>query len=133
MTQEEKQLQFVDLCSRLPYGVKVRIPELQKDAIYTLCGIGKDSISVKKENGSIYNVLNTIDAFPLLRSMSSMTEEEQKEYDLFFSYGEHGWDNYTIADEVPLVIDWLNKRMFDYRYLIPMGLSIEAPKNMYNV
>ena len=129
MTQKEKQLQFVDLCSRLPYGVKVRIPELQMDAIYTLCGVNTDYISVKKENGSVFDVLHTIDVFPLLRSMSSMTKEEQNKYDLFFSYG----DDYTIPDEVPLVIDWLNKRMFDYRYLISMGLSIEAPEGMYNV
>ena len=28
-------------------------------------------------------------------------------------------------------IDWLNKNMFDYRGLIPLGLAIEAPSDMY--
>ena len=55
-----------------------------------------------------------------------MTEEERCEYDLFFRYGEHEWDNYTIADEVPLVIDWLNAHHFDYRGLIPLNLAIKV-------
>lgn len=29
------------------------------------------------------------------------------------------------------VIDWLNKKCFDYRGLIPIGLALEAPEDMY--
>ena len=29
-------------------------------------------------------------------------------------------------------IDWLNKKMFDYRGLIPLGLALEAHEGMYN-
>ena len=30
-----------------------------------------------------------------------------------------------------LSVDWLNKHHFDYRGLIPMGLALEAPEDMY--
>ena len=47
MTQEEKQLLLKDLCSRLPYGVKVEI-----DGYYThvLKGIDGDLILTDKGN-----------------------------------------------------------------------------------
>ena len=35
-------------------------------------------------------------------------------------------------DRIPKLIDWLNKKMFDYRGLIERGLAIEAPEGMYN-
>jgi hypothetical protein len=35
-------------------------------------------------------------------------------------------------DESIKLIDWLNVHHFDYRGLIPMGLALEAPKDMYN-
>ena len=65
--------------------------------------------------------------------MSSMTKKEQNEYDLFFSYGEHGWDEYTIEKEVPSIVDWLNSHHFDYRGLIEKGLALEAPDGMYDI
>ena len=62
--------------------------------------------------------------------MSSMTEEEYKEYSKL-------WD---LQDEFPTdadirfkidVFDWLNAHHFDYRGLIEKSLAIEAPDNMY--
>lgn len=142
MTQEERSLLLQDLCARLPYGVIVDYKENEFESphwkittIYpeTLDGwIGYDKrIGAGSESGSRPFNIGTMK--PYLRPMSSMTKEEQKEYDLFFSYGEHGWDNYTIADEVPLIIDWLNKRMFDYRYLIPQSLALPALEGMYKL
>lgn len=43
-----------------------------------------------------------------------------------FSVGRVTWET-TIAE-----IDWLNKNKFDYRGLIPKGIALEAPKDMYN-
>lgn len=39
-------------------------------------------------------------------------------------YGIDFETNYT-------AIDWLNEHHFDFRGLIPMGLALEAPKEMY--
>lgn len=58
--------------------------------------------------------------------MSSMTEEEKKEYNKVMFQSERYKDDYA-AD-----VDWLNAYHFDYRGLIPMGLAIEAPEGMYN-
>lgn len=43
-----------------------------------------------------------------------------------FSVGRVTWET-MIAE-----IDWLNKNKFDYRGLIPKGIALEAPKDMYN-
>jgi hypothetical protein len=69
--------------------------------------------------------------------MSSMTEEEKKEYynlcDTaevgFYEFGElaTGFNNYDTVES----IDYLNAHHFDYRGLIPKGLAIEAPEGMY--
>ena len=68
---------------------------------------------------------------PYLRPMSSMTEEEKKEYrSLQTWHNFHGMSWYSNNYKS---IDWLNKKMFDYRDLIPMGLALEAPKGMYNI
>lgn len=60
---------------------------------------------------------------PYLRSMSSMTEEEEKQFQDVNLY------------ELPYMVeglDWLNAHHFDYRGLIEKGLALEAPEGMYN-
>ena len=125
MTQEEKQLLLKDLCVRLPYGVKTSnghgILELspRTDVIYIV------------DNGHI----------PYLRPMSSMTEEEMKEYneetDLDVKDSAE-----TLMENLKAKMrarvskwyhgnDWLNAHHFDYRGLIPIGLALEAPEGMY--
>ena len=37
---------------------------------------------------------------------------------------------YRRVNVLPL-FDWLNAHHFDYRGLIPMGLALEAPEDMY--
>jgi hypothetical protein len=62
-----------------------------------------------------------------------MTDDEREEYRKLggvMSYNsEH--DTWAICAFTPEAYDWLNKKMFDYRGLIPMGLAIEAPEGMY--
>ena len=83
---------------------------------------------------------------PFLRPMSSMTEEEKKEFIEYAGYeieesvnGRHY--EYYLKDfcgtlNNPSVnadsVDWLNKKMFDCRGLIPKGLAEIAPEGMYN-
>lgn len=131
MTQEEKQLLLADLCARLPYNVIVKISHRVVD--------GKTGKVIKEEchdktlslwnEDLLHEAMSNIK--PYLRSISSMADDEKVEYELLA--------NHCIVTsigfihlEVASLIDWLNKKMFDYRGLIPMGLAIEAPENMYN-
>ena len=78
MTQEEKELLLQDLCARLPYGVKVTTtnPAVK---IGIISGISiKNKISVETKHANI--VFDCTEVKPYLRPMSSMTEEEEKEY-----------------------------------------------------
>ena len=129
MTQEEKQLLLIDLCARLPYGVKgIRTYNeneiVELDLIIPKCKI---NLNAESETFSELEFTNLdccpINKFkPYLRPMSSMTEEEKKEREMY-RLVRGGW-----TDEG---FDWLNKKMFDYRGLIPMSLALEAPKDMY--
>jgi len=67
---------------------------------------------------------------PYLRPMSSMTEEESREYNSF-SLGEDWVSNPYMGVPAFHVLDWLNSRHFDYRGLIEKGLALEAPNGMY--
>ena len=131
MTQEEKQLLLIDLCARLPYGVIVDYKENEFESphwrittIYpdTFDGwIGYDKrVGAGSESGSRPFKIGKVK--PYLRPMSSMTEEEKEEYDKTFD-----WD-YSIQGTP---FDWLNAHHFDYHGLIPMGLALEAPEDMY--
>lgn len=115
MTKEEKDLLFKDLAPRLPYGVKVHIPFLNH--VETLIGLDIIDGEIRK-NGYMSDVK------PYLRPMSSMTEEERKEYKHFVAFS-------GSPDGAANFIDWLNKNHFDYRDLIEKGLALEAPEGMY--
>lgn len=123
MTQEDKQLLLKDLCARLPYGVKINI---------------RNDYTLSMEDMELNPYLLTTASYdveyrglrPYLRPMSSMTEEEYKEYSKL-------WD---LQDEFPTdadirfkidVFDWLNAHHFDYRGLIEKGLALEAKEGMY--
>lgn len=120
MTKEEKQLLLIDLCARLPYGVKANIPLVDGDErIYTV------SFDDMKDFVKGY-----INIKPCLRPMSSMTEEEDAEYrknqiKFIDSLGKTHYNNDYET------YDWLNSHHFDYRGLIEKGLAIEAPEGMY--
>ena len=129
MTQKDKDLLLKDLCARLPYGVKIQV----NDNIETVEGINiLDNIV---EFGT-YMACDIEDVKPYLFPMSSMTEEQQEEFDRIYAE-----DMQVVADnlknrldgqpyEINLGhyrhIDWLNKNNFDYRGLIPKGLAKDA-------
>jgi len=119
MAQEEKSLLLKDLSARLSYGVVVELDEK--------FGFNKGTHTLVKELLDSYCVEGIK---PYLRSMSSMTEEEGKEFGLLQT------DFYTDGFLYPIaasnLIDWLNEHHFDYRGLIEKGLAIETPEGMYN-
>ena len=145
MTQEEKQLLLVDLCARVPYEPKVKVlhvwneeKEIEEDVIDTIhCVFPEGYINT----GTIDGDIPFDDIILYLRPMSSMTEEERRYlleelgFDEDLENGElndFGSYVYHSVNVLPL-FDWLNAHHFDYRGLIPMGLALEAPKDMYNI
>lgn len=140
MRQEDKELLLKDLCSRLPYGVKIELT-------WWVMGEGT-CINTILEPDHIEQLLNDEDGDteikPYLRPMSSMTEEEftnLKDYsglkydqlDLAsFQNGTYKCLDFYLS-EVPSavvikVFDWLNRYHFDYRNLIQMSLAIAVTK-----
>lgn len=156
MTQEDKKLLLKDLCARLPYGVLCKTDNkiLQLKDVYVDGAVGNEG-QLRLSNCKYGGIYQSIDEVrPFLRPMSSMTENEKEEIlTLFFGkdsrlfyindsgvvngkstdfFGE-GINNVLFSPEnVSRYTDWLNKKMFDYRGLIPMGLSLEATDGMYN-
>ena len=150
MTQEDKELLLKDLCARLPYGVIVdykenefEIPHWKIITIYpnTFDGwIGYDKrIGAGSESGSRPFKIGEIK--PYLRPLSSMTEEEFLEYynikynKVTYRYNYERFDvgKFHSVGIIPIeeYLDWLLKNHFDFRGLIPKGLALEAPKDMY--
>jgi hypothetical protein len=115
MTREEKDLLIKDLCGRLPYKVKGIITYNGDKDIFTVKGIHNDNLLLSE-----CEACKIEDFKPYLRPLSSMTEEEEDEYEL------------VCRKSITTQIDWLNKNMFDYRGLIEKGLALEAPESMYN-
>lgn len=129
MTQEEKDLLFKNLCTRLPYGVKIN-NEIQGDfVVYGVC-----------ENYVFARTTNTHADFPIekikpyLFPLSNMTEEQEDEwYEVFVDPLSKKLDSHTRqeylqlqADAQAFGIEYLLKNHFDYRGLIEKGLAIDA-------
>ena len=136
MTPEQKELLMKDLCSRLPYGVKVKfktngVIENKENFIYNEDGEyeyitnGKSYLTLDIIKMLSNNYIDEIKSY--LFPMSSMTEEQKLEFIdtcTFFRDSTFGWTDRTF--------DWLNKNHFDFRDLIPMGLAIDCTNlNVY--
>ena len=123
MTQEQKELLLKDLSARLPYGVKFACSK----NVYTAKGL---DLIVTDEGDWEYAVTAKgitpieIDFIkPCLFPISSMTKEQKKEYAHILAYTS-SVEMIQITGES--TYDWLNKNMFDWRGLIPMGLADDA-------
>ena len=130
MTQEERQLLLQDLCSRLPYGVKVYAGY---DLAMTLRQIDYQCFCECWENEDVK--CNSRWMLPYLRPLSSMTKEEKEEFKAFHCVDEWHPEFYQAMCNLPNInnmINWLDKKMFDHRGLIPMGLALPAKEGMYN-
>lgn len=130
MTTEEKQLLFKDLCARVPYGVQMQFSERFPEWFAKKHGEGTTVTSFTLDVSSIDFVMTNInndvnDVKPYLRPIKFMTEEEKYEYDRLPHFG-CGDLNQGLER-----LDFLYSHEFDVRGLIPMGLALEAPDNMY--
>ena len=147
MTEENKALLLKDLCARLHYGVKVKDLSTQADTIIEVLGIKEHFVLVDEYSrfGNAYDSISVEYVKPYLRPMSSVTEEENKTIDNISNNGkgfeeyEDGWIRYDSIhtkwgvwpDGCAKLLDYLNSIHIDYRGLIPMGLALEAPEDMY--
>mgnify|MGYP003442098350 CR=1 FL=1 len=123
MTQEEKDLLLKDLCARLPYGVKVQHqrPDYLNE-VQTIENISKKYGEIETES-----VLGFVDDFkPYLFPLSSMTDEQEKEYNETLGIVIYTDGTIFKEDKTYYTLDWLNKHHFDYRGLIERGLAIDA-------
>ena len=126
MTQEQKELLLKDLCGRLPYGVKVQKYSYEGvETIETLCEIDSDGYMSTLECETLVPISK-----PYLFPLSSMTEEQDKEYALLQTSA--GKEGFLYAWNCANMIEWLIENHFDYNGLIPKGLAIDATnKNIY--
>jgi hypothetical protein len=137
LSKEEEELLFNDLSQRLRYKVKCNV----YGRIGTLTGLNDYGAEIDYGNGED-TTCEIQYCKPYLRSMRSITEQELHEVQGILGKGVEICDDFiSIVDssinsftylELQSLFDWLNKKMFDYRGLIPMGLALVAPKGMYN-
>lgn len=128
MEKSLRELLLKDLCARLSYEVIVKYKSREKEG------------NVKITSGNIGYVAELGNGWwkeckPYLRPMSSMTDEEKKEYDETFDciVSTRGVEINHERRPTYETYDWLNEHYFDYRELIEKGLALEAPENMYNI
>jgi hypothetical protein len=133
MTQNEKDILLKDLCARVPYGVKFKhegrrtigkILSIAPKRTYTSVVYFDDAINHPKE-------CDMDDIKPYLFPLSSMTEEQKREFDISMDMGYAAAYNAEI-NCANRMIDFFHKHHIDYRGLIPMGLAEDATgKNIY--
>ena len=133
MKEEDRELLLVDLCARLSYGVICQVD----DGAAGLNDGKLVEIDISKElvrfDADYYWDAYIDDVKLYLRPMSSMTEEEKKEYYTFqYKFTLQTYEYQEVNKETfSEYLNWLNKNMFDYRGLIEKGLALEAPEGMY--
>ena len=134
MTQQDKDLLLRDLSARLPYKPKIKVlslwnenKEVEKDIVDSIYCVMSDGY-INTE--TIDSDISLDDIVLYLRPMSSMTDDERKEYN---DIVKNTIDFYVCpkSEEIcffTIPIDWLNSHHFDYRGLIEKGLAIEVTK-----
>ena len=135
MTQEDKDLLLKDFCSRLPYGVKVKLGD--NPNIFDLEYRIKFAIMYGNSD-KLEDILDITNIKPYLFPLSSMTEEQKEECfkgtpleidkygDIAAKDNSYGGSQYTDLENYLKVINWLFKNHFDILGLIPMGLALDA-------
>lgn len=155
MTREEKDLLLKDICARLPYGMKVSY----NGVVYYAIGYAHDMVELCRPVSSKTQWVDIDEIKPYLRPMTSMSDEEKEELlnlvlngrglEYFHVTHDGSIDGNQKAEQDlynfnlhwinfgPLTtsnyVDYLNKKMFDYRGLIPKGLADYAEEGMYRL
>ena len=152
MKQEDKELSFIDISGRLHYGIIVNYKENEYDhrewkidTLHALSYSREGTLIDTSTDGWIgYEEYKGCgmstgsrpfrfgEVLPYLRPMSSMTDKEKEEFQAFHCVYEMHPDFQpmmcNLSNELNM-FNWLNKKMFDYRGLIPMNLAIEVTED----
>lgn len=141
--ENTKKIFDADISARIPYSLHCCVYNFDRevwvedDILYNYdLGGNCQTLKILNERGAC---LMYYQIRPYLRPMSSMTKEERKEYESFIFTQHHEWDGhgtstqYVETDDVERYVTWLNKKGFDYRGLISMGLALEAKEGMYKI
>ena len=156
MTKEDKILLVKDLCSRLPYGVRVcHVASEISGVLHNISVLHMyegNSDSDKPDN--IVDYVADIDFFgdgypyeveafkPYLFPLSSISSEQLKEvseilgkdveiFDNYLNIVEHTRTTFSYL-ELDALFEWFNKNHFDYRNLIERNLAIDCTNiNIY--
>lgn len=146
MLKEEKELLIQDLGARLPYGVIISVKDInnfQFDGILHVIGQNWCRLDILDpiKKARVKNPTIPLEYIkPYLRPLSSMTEDEKNELKEYLDAAEVDYNGFgyseggTLEDyisSIPYsicssVVDWLNKKMFDFRGLIPRGRAIST-------
>lgn len=125
MTHNDKDLLLRDLCARLPYGIKVEY----ENEIFNVEHVCPMYEEVKLDIPETW-VIDVSEVKPYLFPMSSMTEEQDKEYALLQTSA--GKEGFLYVWNCATMMKWLIENHFDYNELIPKGLANDATgKNIY--
>lgn len=132
ITDEERELLEQDILGRIPW---MNIEVEYNGGRYPVFGYGAGRLELLAHKFASFTlpVAPLVqEVRPVLRHLSSMTEKEKKELE-----GLTGCDKITVESigaeggEFPystmrVVIDWFNKKGFDYRGLIDLGLAVKS-------
>lgn len=136
MTDIEKNLLKIDLCCRLPYNVKVHAKYTELGETVELDGIvkmidtdGFVGIEVMYDTSSSYICVDIDNVKPYLFPLSSMTEEQNKEFKSLIIQDAFGTSDNTFTPQ-----DFYCKYHLDHRGLTERNLANNANEsNIYNV
>ena len=135
METKDKELLLKDLCARLPYGVvchyDVIVPMVGKvksyDRLHAISEFDSKPCFQFMGNRDIFDFDNIK---PYLFPMSSMTEEQRKEYNsiIYKEIELHADRYYDVIEVISFeeLQDFYHKYHIDYRGFIDKGLAIDA-------
>lgn len=137
MEKDLRDILFKDLCARLPYGI---ICDDGYGNILELNGIDKPNTATFKCSDKTFWTTDLDKCKPYLFPLSSMTKEQEDEWDdLYIKPLCERLNPHTRKEDLMLrakagyaATFWLMENHFDYLGLIPMGLALDATNlNIY--
>jgi len=143
MKQEDKELLLKDLCSRLPYGVKVCTTDndgsLKNVWDVLWYNTFTEDIKLIHSVEDASKLDDICEVKPYLFPLSSISYKQFKSIERYLKHCEYQYAHsadifeFISIKTYPLeVIDYFNKHHIDYRGLIERGLAIDASNlNIY--